>query len=44
MLARLQKRLDEQETETSHEYEKATILRDASTCIYNQFLAQIEVF
>jgi len=44
MLARLQKQLDEQDAKAAPEYEKATILRDATTCIYNQLLAQIVVF
>jgi len=44
MLARLQKQLDKQKAKAAPEYDKATILRDAATCIYNQLLAHIVVF
>ena len=42
MLARLQKRLDAQEPEGACECEKVAIERDATTCVHNQLLAQIE--
>ena len=43
MLASLQEQLDEQQVEAIHGREQATLERNATTCVQNQLLTQIEI-
>ena len=44
MLSDLQKQMDEQWAEAARDREKATLDREATTCLYNQPVAEIEIF